>query len=802
MKKIVLMLILLVLSIQVDSQELIQTVRGTVIDEDSKYPLVGVQVIIIGSEPLVGCISDANGEFRLEKVPVGRISLKLTYIGYEPKIVPDIMVVSGKETVLQVSLLESVTHLDEVVVKAYENKGAPINEMALISSRSISSDETNRYAGGFNDPARIMSNFAGVNNSQDGSADIIVRGNSPKYLQWRLEGVPITNPVHFADPGGLGANGISALNNNVLSISDFYTGTFPAEFGNALSGVYDVKLRTGNKEKFESIIGVGIVGTDITAEGPFKRGYGGSFLINYRFTTSGLLNELGLFPEIGGVPVFQDGAFKLVLPTKGMGTFSVFGLLGSSKISFKDVDPGVWETPGDRSLREDIREDYNKEAHLINAGINHMVAINKNSYIKTTLAFSSDGVHDKTIEKQLESDSVISTRDNFISETESSAFRASIAYRNKLNAKNNIQIGASYTMRNQNFIISHLADEVGTRFVLADFNENIGVVNSFMNWKHRMNDQFTLVFGLHNANVLYNSKSTIEPRVAAKWRINSKNSLNVGYGMHSTMESVHNYFTRLEMPDGSIVEPNKNLGLLKAHHMVVGYEGRFTQNLRGKIELYYQYLYDLPVENNDTSFYSTINENLDIRFVELVNKGTGENYGAEITLERFFANNYYFLVNASVYESKYKALDGIERNTAFNSNYLINVLFGKEFTHLGKKKNKTFGVNTKLFLGGGRRIIPLLRDNQGNLAVDPTSNRYWDYNRTYDNYIEDIYTVTLSLSYKWNKPKRTNELFLNIDNITNNKPRLSEYYAPKEPGSVGYLTPIGIFPNLMYRIYF
>jgi len=303
-------------------------------------------------------------------------------------------------------------------------------------------------------------------------------------------------------------------------------------------------------------------------------------------------------------------------------------------------------------------------------------------------------------------------------------------------------------------------------------------------------------------NVIYNNKRTIEPRFAFNWQINPTSTFSAGYGKHSTMESVHNYFARVKQPGGSVTEPNKNLGLLKADHFVMGYEKRFGENIRVKLEAYYQNLYNLPVENNDTSYYSTINEGTDFRYVELVNKGTGKNYGVELTLERFFSKGYYYLINASLYDSKYKTLEGVERNTKYNGNYLVNILVGKEFNQLGKKNNQTFNLNAKVFFGGGQRYIPLLKDAQGNLAVNPANNKFWDYSQAYDKKFGDMYKVTLSGSYKWNKQKVTHELFINLDNMTNAKAKLSEFYDEKILGKIGYVTQFEMFPNLMYRLYF
>jgi hypothetical protein len=791
------------------SQRLTQTIRGKIIDADSQLPLIGASALILGTDPIIGTITDVNGVFRLANVPVGRITLQLSSVGYEKKTIPNIVVNSGKEVFLNLGMQESVLKMQDLVITAYENKGQALDEMSLVSARSISAEETSRYAGGINDPSRIVSSFAGVATAQDGGNNIIVRGNSPKYIQWRLEGVQISNPNHFADQNSAGGS-ISALNNNLLATSDFYTGAFSPEYGDVLSGVYDIKLRAGNNEKFESTFGFGLLGTDFTVEGPFKKGYGGSYLVNYRYSTAGIAGDLGLV-DLGGIPNFQDAAFKVLLPTKKAGIFSIFGLSGLSDFLFEDVTPELWDTPGDGSMRADISEDFQKESYLLTTGINHTINIAENSYLKSSLSYSSDGITDEVFESKtidiLDSngdilyDSVSSRALNFNSRLRNSTYQGALTFHSKLNAKSKIQVGTKYSLFAFEFDQSRLQGDRSTRFALANFNETVGTVRNFISWKHRLNEDITLVMGVHNMNVLLNKKSTIEPRIAANWKLNNTNSIHAGYGKHSNMESIHNYFAKVESEDGTISQPNEDLGLLKAHHFVLGYEKRFTKNLMGKVELYYQHLYNLPVENNETSYYATINEGMEFQYVDLVNEGTGKNYGVEFTLERFF-DSYYFMFNGSIYSSTYKSLEGIQRNTQYDGNYLINILAGKEFTNLGKKNNQTLGLNAKIFFGGGKKVLPLLRDEQGDLAVDAENNSFWDYDKAYDNKIEDIYQVTVSASYKWNKPKATHELFLNIDNLTNTRGKLSEYYDESEANSIGHVTQFGMFPNLMYRVYF
>lgn len=779
------------------SQAPTQTVRGTVIDADSKAPLIGVNITLPDREPLIGTVTDIDGQFKLENIPVGRIQLYLTYLGYEARLIPNIVVNAGKETVLELALTEAATELEEVVVTAYKGRGEPTNEMAMISARSISTEEMSRLSASFNDPALITTNFAGVANSGTGGNDIIVRGNSPKYMQWQLEGVPITNPNHFADQNAvLGAT--SALNSNLLATSDFYTGAFPASYGNVLAGVYDIRLRNGNNEQFEGIVGVGLIGTDLTLEGPLKKGYDGSFLVNYRYSTSSMLNELGLV-DVKGEPQFQDAAFKLHLPTKNMGIFSIFGLGGHSTFTFDNLTLEDWNTPGDDIMSGQVYEDYDKTTYLLNTGINHSIALDENSYLKSSLSFSMEGIEDNIWQKP---DSLAAGTPSFVSDLRKANYRASTSYHRKLNAKNSIQAGAIYTLFGQKAEQERRYTADAPLQSVLDFDETIGNLRSFVSWKHRFNDRLTMVAGLHNTNVFFNEKHTIEPRFSANWQVSEKGALSFGYGLHSTMEGVHHYFAQIEQADGTITQPNHDLDLLKAHHLVLGYDHQFTRNLKAKVEVYYQHLYDLPVENDPDSYFSTINEEAELDYVALVNEGTGRNYGIELTLQRFFANDYYFLINTSLYESTYKALDGEERNTRFNGNYLVNVIAGKEFTKLGRKDNQTLGINARFFMGGGQRIIPLLRDANGDLAVDPANDRYWDYDKAFDRSLEDLYQITLSASYKVENKSTTHELFLNLENITGNKGKLTEYYDANEESKIGYTTQFGLLPNLMYRLYF
>ena len=279
---VLLFIISLLISFEVSAQ-LTQSVRGSVVDEASLAPLPGVKIIVLDSTQTLGAISDFDGSFTITKVPIGRLSIQVTFFGYETKTLTNLDLTGGKELILNIQLSEKLTVAEEVVITG-RKKGEVANEMAAVSARSFSIEASQRYAGSVNDVARMAQSFAGVQGNDDSRNDIIVRGNSPIGVLYRYEGVDIPNPNHFALLGTAGGP-VSILNNNVLANSDFFTGAFPAEYGNAMAAVFDLKMRNGNDEKHEFLGQIGINGLEVMAEGPLSKNKKSSYLFSYRYST-------------------------------------------------------------------------------------------------------------------------------------------------------------------------------------------------------------------------------------------------------------------------------------------------------------------------------------------------------------------------------------------------------------------------------------------------------------------------------------------------------------------------------------
>jgi len=328
-----------------------QQLRGMVTDQILHQPLDGATVTLANTGLTV--VTDATGVFRFKDIRVGTYNLIISYSGYKVGQAENIIVNSGKETVISVSLEAVIYTEKEAIVKASSKKNKPLNDMSVVSARAFTVEETQKYAAAVNDPLRMATAFAGVLANDDGNNSIIIRGNSPTGLLWRMEGMDIPNPNHFGVPGSSGG-GISILSSQLLSNSDFITAAFPAEYGNALSGVFDINLRKGNNEKREYTLQAGVLGLNGALEGPFSKNYKGSYLINYRYSTLAVLSKAGVLPD-NGATNFQDLAYNFYLPTTKFGTFTFFGFGGLSDQKFKaEKDSLKWESQEDRYSNKSV----------------------------------------------------------------------------------------------------------------------------------------------------------------------------------------------------------------------------------------------------------------------------------------------------------------------------------------------------------------------------------------------------------------------------------------------------------------
>lgn len=764
----------------------VQTVKGRVVDDVSEQPLVGIAVVVNQSGYLT-TYTDVDGYYNIPNVPVGKITVLYSCMGYETIYMDNVSLNAGKELVLNVKMREDVVAVNEVVIVAERDKLRPVNDMASVSARTFSVDDAQRYAGAISDVSRMAQNYAGVGTPDDSSNDISVRGNSPFGVLWRMEGVDIYNPNHFADGGATGG-AVSMLNVNTLSNSDFYTSAFPAEYMNGYSGVFDVKLREGNYDRHEFTGQISLNGVEAGFEGPFSKKSKASYMGYYRYSFLGALAYLGIdFGTGTAIPKYQDWTAKINVPTKNGGTFSIFSIGGFGKIHMEDGSSDFY----------DYAEDMAINSSMAVVGASYQKSIGHNQSIKISLAgsYSSfraliDTTDAVTLQKMRSQDALL--RREFIT----------------LQAIHNYKINPKLSMRSGLF-----AKRLAYEFISNDYSKtlypkdvyeigNTYQFQAYSEFAYRPNDWFTMDAGVNAQFLVLNSSWSIDPRIGFTFKAGRKHEFTLGYGLHSQYQGLEIYMTKLfSQAVDSKIYPNRYLDMLRAHHLVAGHQWRIGPTTRLKTEVYYQYLYNIPVDLYE-NYYATINlggTDFNKYGRVYVSEGTGYNYGLELTLERMLTQGWYYMATVSLFDSKFKSIDNIVRNTRYNGNYVTNLLFGKEFqiTKSNTAKNIwSAGVDIKGAVAGGQRYIPV--DVEASKEYGYT---VYLYDQAYEPQLPLYMRIDLKLWGKVHQRNITHEFGAEIRNITDRDNVFSYEYDAKVGDMVAsYQT--GMLPVGYYRITF
>ncbi|MFT7225465.1 MAG: hypothetical protein ACI92C_000998 [Neolewinella sp.] len=771
-----------------------QTIKGYLTDAQSEMPLIGATVELLTVEQQKGTITDIDGYFILTDIPPGRHVLRLSYLGYEPQTLPNILVTTGKDVILNPGLEESVNELAAITVTAKTNPGESINEMSTVSSRTFTAESVNRFAGGRADVSRMASNLAGVATSNDSRNDIVIRGNSPAGLLWQLEGIPIPSPNHFSTLGTTGGP-VSALNPNMLANSDFATSAFAAEYGNALSGVFDLSLRKGNRDRYEFMGQLGTFsGLEAMAEGPLNNKKG-SFVVSFRNSFVGFADALGIPLGTNATPDYRDLTFNIDFGNGKAGKFSVFGIGGTSNIDFLGSETDstdLFANPGENAYA-------NSSFGVL--GLRHNIITGENTYVRTVISGSTQGGEFQVYDLDEDGgDGLLKTDVNDQSIRYSLKSYLNSKLSNRLTVRTGIQFeatGLTTVVDDRDGRPDRDGDGVRDLDRVRDFDGSFGLYQAFGQARYRLGEKTTLNAGLHAQYFSLTEAFALEPRLGLRFKATEKLSLTAGYGLHSQTPALPVFFYR-DLTTGA-PDANQNLDYMKANHFVVGADLAFAPNWRLKTEVYYQSLFNIPVDNFSSTF-SILNAGADFVFPErgsLVNDGTGQNYGVEITLEHYFANNWYLMATASIFDSEYEGSDGVSRPTAFNNQYVGNLLGGWELP-FGKGKRHRFTVNGKITGSGGRYYTPVDVELSREFNTDIR-----DESLAFTERYDDYFRIDLKFGVQLNSATRkfSQSFFIDFQNLTDRENVFQQRYNPVT-GMVNTVYQSGFFPDVQYRVQF
>lgn len=756
------------------AQELSQSVRGRITDEISGQPVSPAAVKVEGQGQIFQANADANGNFMLS-VPAGRYRISVISSGYTP-IDQELLVISGREAVVNVLLRQNVRELQEVEVSsAYLSEEIP-------GQHVLSIEKTLRIPANFFDPVRVATAYPGVVAASDQANSIIVRGNSPNGLLWRLNGLDIVNPNHLANAGTLSdkpssnGGGVNILSAQMLDRTNFYTGTVPANFGNTLSGIIDMKLRDGNRSKHEYTAQASLIGLDFSAEGPMGKNQNTSFLANYRYSTVGLLSLMGI--DFGDEAIsFQDLSLNISSNFKNGATLTWFGFAGNSKNDFNAKEPDAWEEDKDRY-------DIFYSSGNYGVGVNYTVPLHRGKFFAGAAYSGSHQERDATVSSQVEPTGNYLLSDDY--KTDNTLLSVNLGYETFLGQEGAMEIGMMTNVVDNTISFTKETGCLGCADITTDqlTGANTGILlQPYTNFSYSFSKAMQVKVGARYLQYTFNNTGSFEPRMSYTIKPSQRETVDLSYSLIS----------QIQLPQIYAGAGNSDLGLTRSHHFDLAYNRIFADGLNMKVGVFYQSLFDVPVEVSPSTF-SALNLLEGSAPGHLVNEGTGENAGADITLEKYFYNKNYFLVGGSYYESKYTGSDGIKRNTRFNGNYTLSAIYGKEWTKT--EKNRTIGINSRLLYLGGLRQTPVdVSASEGSAETvynnaDPFSEKLSDYFR-----------IDLRVSFRKDKPKYTRTFAVDIQNLTSQQNEAYQYYDFTQQKLVTKFQ-LGIIPVLVYRIDF
>ncbi len=770
------------------SNEYSQTIRGKVVDQFTGLPLIGATLQLLPGDSLRQTVTDTSGHFVLEEVAVGRYSLKVRFIGYEAYIVPELLITKGKQVIQGIAMQVNPYDLETVTIAA-----SSVNSLASHFLPAITVEKIRRFPATFFDPARLMAAYPGVVNTNDQANNLSIRGNAPNGVLWRFEGVDIVNPNHLSNAGTVddrptqNGGGVNILSAQMLHHSHLLIGALPANYGNTQSGVFDMKLKDGNNEHSEFTSQIGLIGIDFAAEGPLGKSKNSSYLANYRFSTLGLLSALGV--DLGDEAItFQDFSFKVAIPTQKSGKFSLFGFGGlSSNVFEAQRDSTAWEFEKDR---QDIR--FNSKVGAIGATYTSHLSEKMRLQLSSVYSIADNERSADILKGNDYSVSVLET-----DEQQLGLWSSKVILDFSANAKHQFKISTLLNQYDFRFTSNEgTFSEAPQEKILAD--SRLQSAQTSLQWQANIAPLISFNAGVNLHTLLgddFNRSPSVEPRFALKWQTNPKSDLTFAYGQRSQLQLFGTYFSSIADETGNISQPNQDLDFTKSRNYSLTYSQQLSENKMLRIVPYYQDLYDVPISQEINSL-SVLN--LTHGFVEeaLVNEGTGTNYGLEVSLEKYFSEDWYYLIGGTWYQSKYTGSDGIQRDTRFNGNYNFNLTTGKEFAWHRKNKNRMLSVNAAFTYAGGFRDTPI-----DMVASQIGGRTIYRNNEAFSLQMKDYYKLDLRIAIRRNKAKSARIFALDIQNITSRR-NIAYQYFDVQKGEVVTQLQLGIIPILSWRVEF
>jgi len=731
-------------------------VYGTITNLLNNDPIPFANIIVEGT--MIGTTSDIDGNYEILNLQAGAYNFKCSYIGFNTDIQSEIKVSSNKNLRLDFFLSENSEVLSEVKVKGNtfnKTKASPV------SLRTINASEISKSPGGNRDISKVISNLPGVSSSSSFRNDIIIRGGAPSENRFFLDGIEIQTINHFSTQGSSGGP-VGILNVNFIREVDLYTGAFPANRGNALSSVMELKQIEGNDEEISGSFTVGSSDAGLTLNTPISKK--STLLLSVRRSYLQFLFKALKLPFL---PTYNDMQFKYTYKPNNKNQFN---FLGIAAIDDFTLNPGINE--GEKDSMQLAQNNYNLNNLVINNQWNYTAGGTwRHFFSNSNLFFVMSRSHlNNTALKYLDYADVTSQKIlDYKSEEIENKTRLEYNFeRNEytINVGANLEDATYLNNTKQNFTVG---DSIFTGVVNADLNFlKYGAFTQI--GKTYFSNKLVASFGLRiDGNSFTESKNTpnLSPRLSLAFNLNEKISLNSNIGRFYQLPT----YTILGFEDdGKYL--NKDASYISCDHLVVGIEYNPSSYSKITLESFYKSYANYPFSVLDSISLANLGGDFGVIGNEDISSiSKGNSYGVELLAQQKMSSSIYGILSVTYYRSRFEDKKGNLVASTWDNRFILNMTAGKKF-----KRNIELGL--KYRYSGGAPYTPIDLINSSNKAIwDINQRGVLDYNLLNTKRLNGQHGLDIRVDKKWFFKSWSLNAYIDIENILNAKRQLPSEYG-------------------------
>lgn len=774
----------------IEAQEANQTMRGMVVDNDTKDPIPYVVIEILNFSPPKSATTNERGIFEVNRIPRGVYKIELRHPKYMPIIISELYVGTGEQAILKINMNRKFSKdrprkknnpSEEPLIipqTALNNQTNKNNLMGLELSNTIKQVDIDRVPYTFGDPARVFAKFGSAYRRFD-QTGLWIRGHHPNTIQWRIEGLPISSPNHLVI-GARGTGYMPIFHVNSLKSVSLYNGMYPAEYGNALNSVMDLAMRAGNRFGVEGNIEVNAAGISGLIEGGLDKENKHSFLVGLRTGFLPLLEPL-IIDRYYPLPRIHDATFNLNFRTLDT-EVNVFGIGGYSEL-LVNRDKVL---SNDRYLQ--YRGDVKEEKLYGVFGVSFRDDMyGQDGYYKIVLGsnYNQERFEERKGERVF---------DSYYAQTTATSLLG--YYHHTFSKKNQVRVGGGAT---HHYLDHWSLNRANNRFATRAFIGHSVLAQLYAQWLVKVGDRLQMTTGIHGQYLTWNNDWSISPRFALTWDWVTNHRISLGYTWNHQMQPWEIYLNTSNQPATAGQRIDRDLKFTQNQHFFLAYEWRPVPDWQLKAEGFYQRLYHIPVYNNNADILLT-NHSPGQNAWELSgynNQGEGWHYGVELTVQKYFSRGYYGILSTTYFQAKYKSEDGVWEGKEGNHQVNANLMIGKEFK-IGAKRNNNFFVEANYRYRRGDFYTAV--DLEASIVAGRT---VLDWTDAYGSRHPSIHHVDVRLGFELNAKKKllVHRFFIEAHNVLNQKTAHSVGYNPRTR-EVEQFNYLGIVPSITYKLNF